>query len=97
MSQLKVCRRCLYTEAHPLGLVIDSHGICSGCRIHEEKDSLDWNDRFETLKRIVEPYRNHNKSNYDCIVPVTGANDSHFIVYVVKHKLKLLKTKRVND
>ena len=89
MSQLKVCRRCLYTEAHPLGLVIDEQGICSGCRIHEEKDFLDWNDRFETLKRIVKPYRNHNQSNYDCIVPVTGANDSHFIVYVVKHKLNL--------
>ena len=35
----KFCQRCLYGDDHPLGLIIDESGICSGCRIHEEKDT----------------------------------------------------------
>ncbi len=83
------CRRCLYTGSHPLGLTIDDEGICSGCRIHEEKDSLDWGARWQRLEEIVAPYRVADASAYDCIVPVSGANDSHFIVHLVKERLGL--------
>lgn len=83
------CKRCLYSTAHPLGLTFDEEGICSGCRVHEEKDSLDWAARFEKLRALVEPYRDTSGRNYDCIVPVTGAQDSYYIVHVVKEKLGL--------
>ena len=83
------CKRCLYSTAHPLGLVIDSEGICSGCRIHEEKDRLDWGARWVKLVELVRPYRNQTGTAYDCIVPVTGANDSYWIVHLVKEKLGL--------
>jgi N-acetyl sugar amidotransferase len=83
------CRRCLYSVAHPLGLVLDEEGICSGCRIHEEKDALDWPARWSALESIVRPYRSTSGKNYDCIVPVTGANDSYFIVHLVKERLGL--------
>jgi N-acetyl sugar amidotransferase len=83
------CRRCLYTTDHPLGLTIDDDGICSGCRIHEEKDSLDWAARWRRLEDTVAPYRVTDGSAYDCIVPVSGANDSHFIVHLVKERLGL--------
>jgi len=72
-----------------LGLVLDQEGICSGCRIHEEKDLLDWSVRWTLLESIVRPYRSAGGSNYDCIVPVTGANDSYYIVHIVKERLKL--------
>jgi len=83
------CKRCLYTTNHPLGLIIDDEGVCSGCRIHEEKDSLDWHQRWKSLEDIVAPYKCLTGKNYDCIVPVTGANDSYFTVHVVKERLKL--------
>ena len=83
------CKRCLYSSGHPLGLVIDEEGICSGCRIHEEKDALDWSARWQLLESIVRPYRSSDRRNYDCIVPVTGGNDSHYIVHLVKERLKL--------
>lgn len=89
MSELKACRRCLYTTNHPLGLTLDEEGICSGCRIHEEKDHLDWQARWHKLESLVAPYRSRDGSNYDCIVPVTGANDSHYIVHLVKNRLGL--------
>jgi N-acetyl sugar amidotransferase len=88
-KEISFCKRCLYPSNHPLGIVFDDEGICSGCRIHEEKDTLDWAARFDKLKAIVKPYRSRTGKNYDCIVPVSGAMDSHFIVHVVKNVLKL--------
>jgi N-acetyl sugar amidotransferase len=89
MSEMQFCKRCLYSTTHPLGLTLDEEGICSGCRIHEEKDSLDWTARWEMLERVVKPYRNLDGKNYDCIVPVTGAQDSYYIVHLVKERLGL--------
>ena len=37
----------------------------------------------------MRPYRSRDGRSYDCIVPVTGANDSYFIVHLVKERLKL--------
>lgn len=89
MSDLQFCKRCLYSTTHPLGLTLDDEGICSGCRIHEEKDCLDWSLRWEKLKALTAPYRNKSGTNYDCIVPVSGAQDSYYIVHLVKKKLGL--------
>lgn len=82
---MKACKRCLYTTYHPLHLTIDEEGICSGCRVHEEKDRLDWAARGEKLASIFDSYRNQSGNNYDCIIPVSGARDSHFIVHTVKN------------
>ena len=41
------------------------------------------------LERLVKPYRNQDAKNYDCIVPVTGAQDSYYIVHLVKERLGL--------
>lgn len=89
MHDSLTCRRCLYTTSHPLGLTLDEEGICSGCRIHEEKDALDWQTRWRKLEDLVAPYRVPSGRTHDCIVPVTGANDSYFIVHLVKERLGL--------
>jgi N-acetyl sugar amidotransferase len=89
MSDMEFCKRCLYSTSHPLGLTLDEEGICSGCRVHQEKDTLDWSARWEKLKELVETYRNTVGNGYDCIVPVTGAQDSYYIVHLVKEKLGL--------
>lgn len=86
---MKYCTRCLYPANHPLNLTFDANGVCSGCRVHEEKDSLDWSARFEQLKKITEGYKNRSGNKYDCIVPVSGARDSYFIVHTVMKKLGL--------
>jgi N-acetyl sugar amidotransferase len=83
------CARCLYPKNHPLGIVFDNQGICSGCRVHEEKDSLNWSKRLEKIKLICEQYRNKNRSSPDCIVPVSGGRDSYFIVDFVINELKM--------
>ena len=84
---LRNCKRCLYPENHALNIIIDSEGICSGCRIHEEKDSINWENRWNELAELVNTFKNSNDTNYDCIIPINGAKDSFFIVDTVVNKL----------
>ncbi len=84
------CKRCLYPMNHPYGLILDNEGVCSGCRVHEEKDELDWPSRFKRLEQIVnENSKRAGDRGFDCIVPVTGGGDSYFIVHTVKNVLGL--------
>ncbi len=87
VSSISHCSRCLYPATHPLGLTFDNERVCSGCRIHEEKDQLNWSKRWRKLEELVAPYRVANNSTYDCIIPVTGGNDSYYLVHLVKEKL----------
>ena len=82
------CKRCLYPMNHPYGLIIDDEGVCSGCRVHEEKDELDWSVRFKKLESIAKANKDRVKGRgFDCIIPVTGGSDSYFIVHTVKNVL----------
>ena len=82
---MNYCKRCLYPQNHPLGIIFDEEGVCSGCRIHEEKDIINWNKRGKELKRILEKFKNKDGKNYDCIVPVSGARDSYFVIHTLKN------------
>jgi len=86
---MKYCKRCLYPANHPLGILFDKDGVCSGCRVHEEKDFLDWEARLKKISDILKNFKNRNGKNYDCIIPVSGARDSYFIVHTIKKKFKL--------
>lgn len=86
---MRYCTRCLYPANHPLHLTFDDQGVCSGCRVHEEKDVLDWRERQEKLCRLLDGYRTRTRTIHDCIVPVSGARDSYFIVHMVKNVFKM--------
>ena len=83
---MKFCTRCFYPENHPLNVVFDKQGVCSGCRVHEEKDEVDWTSRRKKLSEILDGYKNKSGNSYDCIVPVSGAGDSYFIVDTIKRE-----------
>jgi len=86
---LTYCSRCVYPANHPLHLTFDADGVCSGCRVHEEKDILDWRERADRLRALFDGYRARTRTIHDCIIPVSGARDSHFIVHTVKHVFKM--------
>lgn len=86
MSTGKTCRICVYPARHPLGLTVDTDGVCSGCRVHLEKDTLEWAPRREKLRKILDSYRVPDASRHDCIIPVSGARDSFFIVDLIKNE-----------
>lgn len=85
---MNYCKRCLYPMNHPYGMILDHEGVCSGCRVHEEKDTLDWSFRFKKLEGIARSNKKRVKGRgFDCIIPVTGGGDSYFIVHTVKNVL----------
>lgn len=86
---MKYCSRCLYPENHPLYITLDDKNVCSGCRVHEEKDQLDWFERADKLRSLTEQYKAKSRVIHDCIVPVSGARDSYFIVDYVVNQLGL--------
>ena len=47
------CKKCLYSSKHPLGITFNHDQVCSGCQIHSEKDTIDWDERFIKLKKLL--------------------------------------------
>jgi len=81
---MRFCTRCLYPETSAIKLTFDDEGVCSGCRVAEEKEKIDWEERKKMLGKLLEQYKNKDGSNYDCIIPVSGGKDSHFQVHLIK-------------
>lgn len=86
---MKFCNRCMYPENHALNITFDDQGVCSGCRVHEEKYELDWSVKEKELINILGQYKGRSGSSYDCVIPVVGTGDDFFIVDLVKNKYGL--------
>lgn len=86
---MKYCKKCLYASNHALNITFNDEGICSGCQIHEEKFTLDWEVKERKLHTLLESYRSQDGLNYDCIIPVSGARDSYYIVDLIKNKYNM--------
>jgi len=83
---MQYCIRCVYPSNHPLGITFDDEGICSGCRVHEEKYKINWKKKKNELKKLFKPYKNNN-NKYDCIIPVIGNGDDYFVTDLIKNEL----------
>ena len=81
---MKYCKKCVYPEV-VINLSIDDDGICSSCRSFEEFENLPlfWKKRKERFDEIINQTLKNNKSNYDCIVPVSGGKDSYYQTHVM--------------
>ncbi len=82
LPPIRYCIRCVMPETKP-DLSIDDEGVCDACRSAEHKHEIDWDERREELKDLLERYRSKDGSNYDCIVPVSGGKDSTFQVMTI--------------
>lgn len=78
-KNIRYCARCVMPETKP-DLFIDEEGVCNACRSYEQRKEIDWGQRKKELLKILDRYKSKDKSNYDCIVPVSGGKDSHFQV-----------------
>jgi len=82
---MKYCKRCLMPDTRP-GSIFDKDGICQACRNYETRQKVGWNQRLKKLEAFCDKYR-RSDGYYDCIIPVSGGKDSHFITYVMKEKM----------
>lgn len=81
---MKYCQRCVVPENYAIPLTFDDEGVCSACRVHEEKEKIDWSAREKKLHAILDQYRSKDGKNYDCIIPVSGGKDSTYQAYLMK-------------
>ena len=57
---MQECIKCLYKANHPFGITFNKKGVCSGCTIHEEKTSLDWEEIFNKLIKKIQKFKKKN-------------------------------------
>lgn len=70
------CKKCVLPNTRP-NIIINKDGICNACINHNSKKNIDWKARKKQLDIIVKKAKKSSgKSNYDCIVPVSGGKDS---------------------
>jgi N-acetyl sugar amidotransferase len=84
---MKYCTTCVYPASSAVKLVFDEQGVCSGCRVADQKKSIDWDERANMLEELVLQYK--SDKNYDCIIPVSGGKDSYFQTHYAVNVLKL--------
>ena len=88
IDDLKYCTRCCFPETLE-GITFDEFGICTACRSSEEKMQIDWSQKEKELKKILDFFKTKSKSNYDCVLPISGGKDSFFQAYVLTKKYKI--------
>ncbi len=84
---MRYCSRCVYPSASAVPLMFDEQGVCSGCRVADQKKNIDWKQRWQWLKELTNEYR--SESSYDIIVPVSGGKDSYFQTHIAAKELGL--------
>ncbi|QQG37324.1 MAG: N-acetyl sugar amidotransferase [Micavibrio aeruginosavorus] len=62
---------------------LDELGICITCRSQEQKMHMNWAEREQMLRDILDKYR--GKGDYDCIVAISGGKDSAWQMHMVKN------------
>ena len=86
---MKYCKKCLMPDTRP-GISFNEEGVCSACQNHEKRKKINWEERWEELKKLCDKYRGINgEEEYDCAIAISGGKDSHYQVYLIKEVLKM--------
>ncbi|MCK4821002.1 N-acetyl sugar amidotransferase, partial [bacterium] len=84
---MKHCKKCAMPDTRP-GSVFDEDGVCQACRNYEKRKTVDWEERRKEIRKLCDKYRKTNGS-YDCIIPVSGGKDSHFLVHTMVKEMDM--------
>ena len=85
---VKYCTKCVMPNTRP-GIKFDENGVCSACQSYERRKTIDWDVRYEELKKLCDKYRGMNGNGPDCAIAVSGGKDSHFQVYLMKEVMHM--------
>lgn len=74
---IKLCKKCVNPSTRP-NVYFNEDGICGVCLAYEENKLgiTDWQTRDQEIKEIIKWGKDNTRSNYDCIVTVSGGKDS---------------------
>jgi len=83
------CTRCCYPDVAATPLTLDTDGVCSGCRTHDEQKTIDWKRRERMFRELCDDYRSKSGKTYDCLIPVSGGKDSFYQVHLLKNVYRM--------
>jgi N-acetyl sugar amidotransferase len=81
-KNLRYCVRCCMPETQE-GIKFDEMGMCQACQSSEHKIHINWVEREQALRKILDKAKAEAGSNYDCIIPISGGKDSMYQLYVL--------------
>ena len=86
---MKICKICIQPDSRP-GLYFTDDDICGACLWEKEKAVIDWDKRYDELIEIAKSVKSNNlKSNYDCVIGVSGGKDSTRQALIARDELGL--------
>lgn len=85
---MRYCKKCVMPDTRP-GIKFNEEGVCQACIAHENKNKIDWDQRFNELEKLCDKYRGMNGDGYDCMIAVSGGKDSHYQVHIMKEVMKM--------
>ena len=88
MKKIFRCKSCLNLSTRPR-ITFDQRGICNACNWKDEKKKINWKKREEILYKSIDKVKKNKKSDFDCIVPVSGGKDGSYVSYTLKNKYNL--------
>ncbi len=72
-------------DQHKKTINFSTSGICDACKVKNQKDEIDWQEREAMLHTLCNKYR-RNDGKYDCLVPGSGGKDSFMQAHLLKYK-----------
>lgn len=87
---MKYCKRCLQPNTRP-NTKFTPEGICPACDYFDRLQMVDWQERYDILQDLLQKYNcgRKRKSEFDCIIGVSGGKDSTRQALWVRDKLGL--------
>ncbi len=82
---IRYCVRCCLPDTQE-GVGFDEMGMCTACRSSETKMHINWAQREEQLRQILEEAKEEGRKRgtYDIMVPISGGKDSCFQLHMLK-------------
>lgn len=87
MKNIKWCSNCVAMSTRPR-ITFNDKNLCNACVWSKQKKKYNWDLNLKKLKYFIKK-NVKKKSQFDCIIPVSGGKDGSFVFDRVKNKLKL--------
>ena len=73
---MKYCKKCIIPDTRP-DQIFDSSGVCNACLSYERNQKINWKDRSEELKNLIDEAKK-SRSSWKCVIPSSGGKDSTY-------------------
>jgi N-acetyl sugar amidotransferase len=91
-KRIQVCKQCVM-DTTDSSIVFNEDGICDHCTNFNKKIKPYWNpneNRLDELLKLAKKIKKSNKkSDYDCILGLSGGADSSYLAYIAKEVMGL--------